>query len=188
MPPLPDALPAALAFVFVAAAFLVAAASSGSGPARSSRPDPPGLSLTRLSRWDLLCFQPALLSSSLGSRCSPSLFPVLLFVKVLGAKNEETLLLQFPLCKKGDVIDLKMLAMHLAVREDLLSNFVSEYGFDVTVSQTLAAIEAMHELQVSIVSRHVRFPPIKVEDLVANNVPREWVLHENFNNPNDERL
>ena len=134
-----------------------------------------------------------------------SLFPVLLFVKVLGAKNEETLLLQFPLCKKGNVIDLKMLAMHLAVREDLLSNFVSEYGFDVTVSQTLAAKEAMHELQVSIVSRHVRFPPkehtnnhkvvaergccvVKVEDLVANKVPREWVLHENFNNPNDERL
>ena len=26
----------------------------------------------------------------------------------------------------------------------------------------------------------------KVEDLVANKVPREWVLLENFNNPNDE--
>ena len=27
---------------------------------------------------------------------------------------------------------------------------------------------------------------VKVEDLVANKVPREWVLLENFNNPHDE--
>ena len=56
---------------------------------------------------------------------------------------------------------------------------------------------------VSIVSRHVRFPQkeltnnhkviaergccvVKVEDLVVNKVPREWVLLEDFNNPNDE--
>ena len=58
---------------------------------------------------------------------------------------------------------------------------------------------------VSIVSRHVRFPEnehtnnnkvvaergccvVKEEDLVANKVAREWVLLENFNNPNDECL
>ena len=128
--------------------------SSGSGLARSSRLDHPGLSLTRLSRWDLVCFQPALvvvigaallaaLPAAMFTLLVFSLFPVLLFVEVLGAKNEGTLLLQFPLCKKGDVIVLKMLAMHLAVREDLLSNFVFEYGFDVRMSQTLAAIETM---------------------------------------------
>ena len=62
---------------------------------------------------------------------------------VLGAKNVETRLLQFPLCKRGDVIDLKMLAMYLSVREDLFSNFVFEHGFHVAKSQTLAAVEAM---------------------------------------------
>ena len=56
---------------------------------------------------------------------------------------------------------------------------------------------------VSFVSRHVRFPQKehtnnhnvaaergccveKVEDLVSNKVPRDWVLLGNFNNPNDE--
>ena len=57
---------------------------------------------------------------------------------------------------------------------------------------------------VSIVSRHERFPQKEhsknqrgsgavllrgeVEDLVANKVTREWVLRQNFNNPNDEWL
>ena len=60
---------------------------------------------------------------------------MLLFVKVPGAKNEETLLVQFPMCKKGDVVFLRMLAMHLVGRVDLLSNFVFENGFGVTKSR-----------------------------------------------------
>ena len=57
---------------------------------------------------------------------------LLFFVKVLGKKNEATLVEQFPLCKKGDVIDLKMLAEHLSVVEDLLTDCVSVNVFDVT--------------------------------------------------------
>ena len=51
---LSDVLPADLAFAFVVAALFVPANSSFCGLARSSRLDPPGLSLSRLSRWDLL--------------------------------------------------------------------------------------------------------------------------------------
>ena len=40
-------------------------------------------------------------------------------------------------------MDLKMLSEYLLVREDLLSNYLFENGFDVTVSQTVAAIDAM---------------------------------------------
>ena len=100
-----------------------------------------------LPRWDLLCFQPAhvvvfgvpLLAALPAAKVVPvfSLFPVLLFVKVPGAKNEETLLVQFPMCKKGDVVNLQMLAVHLVVREDLVSNFVFEKGLDMLKSRRL---------------------------------------------------
>ena len=40
------------------------------------------------------------------------------------------------------LIDLKMLAEHLSVEEDLLTDYVFENGFDVTQSQTVAAIDA----------------------------------------------
>ena len=40
-------------------------------------------------------------------------------------------------------MDLKMLSEYLLVREDLLSNYLFENGFDVTVSQTVAAIDAI---------------------------------------------
>ena len=52
-----------------------------------------------------------------------------------------TLLLQFLVCKKGDVVDLKMMATYLSVWEDLLSNYVFENGFHVTKSQSLAVLE-----------------------------------------------
>ena len=45
-------------------------------------------------------------------------FFLLFIVKVLGAKNEATLFEQFPVCKKRDVVDLKMLAEYLLVREE----------------------------------------------------------------------
>ena len=62
-----------------------------------------------------------------------------LLVKVLGVKNESSLLELFPLCWKGDGIDLKMLAEYLSVEQDLLTDFVFENGFGVTASQTVAA-------------------------------------------------
>ena len=58
-------------------------------------------------------------------------------------KNEATLLEQFPLCEKGDAIDLKMLAELLSVEDDLLPDYVFENGFGMTQSQTVAAIDAM---------------------------------------------
>ena len=39
------------------------------------------------------------------------------------------------------MIDLKMLAEHLSVEEDLLTDYVFGNGFDVTQSQTVAAID-----------------------------------------------
>ena len=66
------------------------------------------------------------------------------FVKASEMKNEATLLEQFPLVKKSDGIDLKMLAGYLSVEQDLLTDFVFDNGFDVTASQTVAAIDAMN--------------------------------------------
>ena len=55
-------------------------------------------------------------------------------VTTCASENEATLLQQFPLCKKEDVIDLKMLAEYLLVEEDLLADYVFDNGFDVTPS------------------------------------------------------
>ena len=65
-------------------------------------------------------------------------------VKAPGLKNEVTLLEQFPLVKKSDGIDLKMLAGFLSAEQDLLTDFVFESGFDVTATQTVAAIDAVN--------------------------------------------
>ena len=65
-------------------------------------------------------------------------------VKALGVKNETSLLEQFPMVKKSDGIGVKLLAMYLAVEQDLLTVFVFESGFDVTATQVVAAIDAMN--------------------------------------------
>ena len=67
------------------------------------------------------------------------------FVEAPGLKNEATLLLQFPFVKKCDGIDHKMLAGLLSVEQDLLTDFVFENGFDVTATQTVAAIDALKQ-------------------------------------------
>ena len=118
---------------------------------------PPGVRPARLPLWcDLLCFQLVMIVVVFVGAAMPAAMLVatlvvclmlglllLFFVKVLGMKNEATLLEQFLLCKKGDVIDLKMLAEHLSVVEDLLTDCVFENGLDVTQSQTVATIDAM---------------------------------------------
>ena len=67
------------------------------------------------------------------------------FVKAPEMKNKATLLEQLPLVKKSDGFDLKILAgFFLSVEQDLLTDFVLENGFDVTASQTVAAIDVMN--------------------------------------------
>ena len=124
----------------LAVAALDVAAIGGSGLARLPWIDL-GVCPARLpSRWDLLLFQHVLgIVVVLLVLC---LF-LLLTVQILGVKNEATFFELFPLCMKGDVVDLKMLAEYVLVEEDLLSNCVFEKGFDVTPLQVARAIDAM---------------------------------------------
>ena len=69
---------------------------------------------------------------------------ILSFVQAPEVKNETTLLEQFPMVKKSDGIDLKLLAMYLSVEQDLLTDCVFESGFDVTATQVVAPIDAMN--------------------------------------------
>ena len=84
--------------MLAAAAFFVAAILFGSGLARLPWLGPLGVSLTRLPRWDILCFQhvfvvvveaalPAALLAAVVFLVL-CLFLLLLFVRVVGAKSE----------------------------------------------------------------------------------------------------
>ena len=105
--------------LFVAAIFV---AAFGSGLARGWWLDPPGVRPARLPWRELWCFQlvlavgvfvgaakpAAMLAATMVVTLVFGLF--LIFVKALGVQNETTLLEQFPMGKKSDGIDLKLLA------------------------------------------------------------------------------
>ena len=138
--------------LFVAALFV---AAFGCGLARMLRPDPPGARLPP-SWLDLLCIQLVMIvcvfvGAALLAALPAATFVVFLmiglflsFVKAPGLKNEATLLEHFPLVKKSDGFDLKMLAGLLSVEQDLLTDFVFENGFDETATRTVAAVDAMN--------------------------------------------
>ena len=128
---LPDAMLAAFLVLFVAALFV---AAYGISLACLLRPDPLDVRAARLpsSRLDLLCSQLTMIvgvfvgASLLATLPDVTLVVFLMIglfrssVKAPGLKNEATLLEHFPLVKKSDGIDLKMLAGLLSVEQDLL--------------------------------------------------------------------
>ena len=111
--------------------------------------------LARLPWWHLLSSQLVLIvfvivgAAKLSAMLAATLVVALMFglllrfVKAPGVKNGTTLLEQFPMVKKSDGIELKLLAMYLSVEQDILTDFVFENGFDVTATQVVAAIDAM---------------------------------------------